>query len=119
MYEKKTGKLFEFAFSSPFILANKSKKEIDFSKKYGMLFGLIFQIVDDFIDETNSFMQIGKTPGKDKKQGKSTLLKIIGKKNIFNFCNNKIDKFLVKHKIEFKKYTNLEKILRFSLERIK
>ena len=34
--------------------------------------------MDDFIDE-NTFKEIGKTPGKDKKQGKRTLLSIIGK----------------------------------------
>ena len=74
MYEKKTGKLFEFAFSAPFILANESKDRIKFSKKYGLLFGLIFQIIDDLLDDINSFENIGKTPGKDKKQGNSCCL---------------------------------------------
>ena len=74
MYSKKTGKLFEFSFSAPFILKDKSKTDIQFAKEYGMLFGLIFQVIDDLIDEIGTFKKIGKTPGKDAKQGKSTLL---------------------------------------------
>ncbi len=55
MYSRKTGKLFEFSFSAPFILKNKSKIDIQFAKDYGMLFGLIFQIIDDLIDEIGTF----------------------------------------------------------------
>ena len=55
MYTKKTGKLFEFSFSAPFILAEETPRRIKFSKNYGSLFGIIFQIVDDLLDEINSF----------------------------------------------------------------
>ena len=117
MYKKKTGKLFEFSFSSPFILANETKQRITFSKEYGLLFGQIFQIIDDLLDEINSFARIGKTPGKDKKQGKSTLLNIIGKEKIIDFCNNKINKFINKNKKEFSENKLLEDLLKFNLTR--
>jgi len=117
MYKKKTGKLFEFSFSSPFILANETKQRINFSKEYGLLFGQIFQIIDDLLDEINSFERIGKTPGKDKKQGKSTLLNIIGKEKIIDFCNNKINKFINKNKKEFSENKFLEDLLKFNLTR--
>ncbi len=117
MYKKKTGKLFEFSFSSPFILANETKQRINFSKEYGLLFGQIFQIIDDVLDQINSFERIGKTPGKDKKQGKSTLLKIIGKEKIIDFCNNKINKFINKNKKEFSENKFLEDLLKFNLTR--
>tara|TARA_Y100000590_G_scaffold378706_1_gene445848 strand:+ start:102 stop:983 length:882 start_codon:yes stop_codon:yes gene_type:complete len=118
MYKKKTGKLFEFSFSSPFILKNETKKRIDFSKKYGLLFGQIFQIIDDLLDEINSFKKIGKTPGKDKKQGKSTLLNLIGEEKIIDFCKNTIDIFINKNKDEFKKYKVLESLLKYNLTRL-
>ena len=51
MYKLKTGSLFEFSFSSPFILTNHPKEIIKFYQRYGLLFGLIFQIIDDLIDE--------------------------------------------------------------------
>jgi len=117
MYKKKTGKLFEFSFSSPFILANETKQRITFSKEYGLLFGQIFQIIDDLLDEINSFERLGKTPGKDKKQGKSTLLNIIGKEKIIDFCNNKINKFIIKNKKEFNQNKFLEDLLKFNLIR--
>ena len=41
----------------------------------------MFQIIDDILDETKDFKFLGKTPGKDKKQGKSTLISSNGKRN--------------------------------------
>ncbi len=118
MYSRKTGKLFEFSFSAPFILRNKSKKDIQFAKEYGMLFGLIFQIIDDLIDEIGTFKNIGKTPGKDIKQGKSTLLRLMGEKNIYELCQKKISVFTLKYKNNLQKYPLLINLLKFGLKRI-
>ena len=41
----------------------------------------------------NSFKKIGKTPGKDKKQGKSTLLRLIGKNKLLIFVKKKFNNF--------------------------
>ena len=119
MYKLKTGSLFEFSFSSPFILTNHPKEIIKFYQRYGLLFGLVFQIIDDLIDETNSFKLIGKTPGKDKKQGKSTLLDLMGKKNVISFCHDEINKFIKKNNNYFKKNLILKELLKFNLTRIK
>ena len=119
MYKLKTGSLFEFSFSSPFILTNHPKEIIKFYQRYGLLFGIIFQIVDDLIDETKSFKLIGKTPGKDKKQGKSTLINLIGKKNVISFCHDEINKFIKKNNNHFKKNLILKELLEFNLTRIK
>ena len=119
MYKLKTGSLFEFSFSSPFILTNHPKEIIKFYQRYGLFFGLIFQIIDDLIDETKSFKLIGKTPGKDKKQGKSTLLDLMGKKNVISFCHDEINKFIKKNNYYFKKNSILKELLKFNLTRIK
>ena len=119
MYKLKTGSLFEFSFSSPFILTNHPKEIIKFYQRYGLLFGLIFQIIDDLIDETKSFKLIGKTPGKDKKQGKSTLLDLMGKKNVISFCHDEINQFIKKNNNYFKKNIFLKELLKFNLTRIK
>ena len=84
-----------------------------------MLFGVIFQIIDDLIDETKSFKLIGKTPGKDKKQGKSTLIDLMGKKNVISFCHDEINKFIKKNNNYFKKNLILKELLKFNLTRIK
>jgi geranylgeranyl pyrophosphate synthase len=119
MYNKKTGKLFEFSFAAPFILKNENTNKIKFGKNYGSVFGTIFQITDDILDEINSFKEIGKTPGKDKKQGKRTLLSILGKKKAIEFCDNLIEEFISKNKIYFSKYSELGDLLYYNIEKLK
>ena len=119
MYQKKTGKLFEFSFAAPFILTDESNSRIKFSKKYGLLFGVIFQIIDDLLDEINNFKKIGKTPGKDLKQGKRTLQSVIGKKNILSFCENMVDEFIDNNKQEFIRNPILSELLKFNIQRLK
>ncbi|MDC0057818.1 polyprenyl synthetase family protein [Pelagibacteraceae bacterium] len=119
MYSKKTGKLFEFSFAAPFIIKEESMNRIRFSQEYGSIFGTIFQIVDDFIDEGNSFKEIGKTPGKDKKQGKRTLLSAIGKAKVKYYCEDLINKFIKKYRIEFSKYPILEELLYYNIKKLK
>ncbi len=118
MYSNKTGKLFEYSFCSPFILANSSINKIKFAKEYGQLFGLIFQIVDDIIDEIGTLKKIGKTPGKDYKQGKSTLLSVMGKNKVIKFCNDEINSFEIKYRSHLKDNKLLIDLLYFSLNRV-
>jgi len=118
MYYKKTGRLFEFSFASPFIINKQSEKKINFSKSYGSLFGTLFQIADDFIDETNTFKEIGKTPGKDKKQGKRTLLSAIGKTRVRDYSIKIIEEFIKKYKSDFYKYPILKDLLYYNIEKL-
>ena len=77
-------------------MAGASKKEIKFASEYGSTFGLIFQILDDYLDVYGKKENIGKTPGKDNKQRKSTIL---------NYYNNK--KSIHKHCLEiFRKFND-------------
>ena len=117
MYKRKTGKLFEYSFAAPFVLANLKENEIKFAKEYGLLFGLIFQIVDDLIDEIGTFKKIGKTPGKDFEQGKSTLLKLLGKDEVIKFCLNEINLFKKKYN-DFLKKDSLIELLYLGIKRI-
>ena len=119
MYNKKTGKLFEFSFAAPFIIKNKTIQKIQFSKNYGSVFGTIFQITDDILDEINSFKEIGKTPGKDKKQGKRTLLSAIGKIKAINFCEELAENFINTYKKEFLRYPILKEILFYNIQKLK
>ena len=119
MYNKKTGKLFEFSFAAPFIIKNKTIQKIHFSKNYGSVFGTIFQITDDILDEINSFKVIGKTPGKDKKQGKRTLLSAIGKIKAIKFCEELAENFINTYKKEFLRYPILKEILFYNIQKLK
>ena len=119
MYNKKTGKLFEFSFAAPFILKNENTNKIKFGKNYGSVFGTIFQITDDILDEINSFKEIGKTPGKDKKQGKRTLLSVLGKIKAIEFCDRLAGQFIQKNKTYFSKYPTLANLLYYNIEKLK
>jgi farnesyl diphosphate synthase len=119
MYNKKTGRLFEFAFAAPFIIANKNNGTINFSKNFGSIFGTLFQISDDILDEMNTFKEIGKTPGKDKKQGKRTLLSILGKDRTIDFCENLVKFFMESNKKYFLKFPELSLLLSYNIEKLK
>ena len=118
MYEMKTSALFSFCCSAPYILAKKDKEDIIFAENFGKLFGTIFQIIDDIIDEEQDFKTLGKTPGKDRKQGKGTLLSIKNKKNIRNFCLKKIEDFEIKNKRNYGQYDILKKLISINLKEL-
>ena len=107
----KTSALFRYCCVAPFIVAEKNKKDMKFAEDFGNLYGLIFQILDDINDETENFLFLGKTPGKDKRQGKSTFVSNVDKEKAIIFCNKKINKFIKSNKRYFDKWKILEKIL--------
>jgi farnesyl diphosphate synthase len=119
MYNKKTGKLFEFSFAAPFIMKNEKNSKVKFGKNFGSVFGTIFQITDDILDEMNSFKEIGKTPGKDKKQGKRTLLSILGKIKAIEFCDKLANEFIKRNKQYFSRYPKLGDLLYYNIEKLK
>ena len=118
MYEMKTAALFSFSCCAPFILSQKSIKDVNFAYEFGRLFGLIFQIADDILDEELDFKSLGKTPGKDKKQGKSTLLSKFKLNKLRVFCLQEIEKFEKKNKYFLKKYPILKNLLYYNLDRL-
>jgi len=112
MYLMKTSSLFSYCCTAPFILAEKNKKDLKFAEEFGNLYGLVFQIIDDISDETENFLSLGKTPGKDKRQGKSTLVSNVNKEKAIVFCNKKINKFIRINKKFFSRWQILEEVLR-------
>ena len=53
IHEQKTARLFEFCLAAPFIISNRSRREIEMSREYGKIIGTIFQIIDDVHDYEN------------------------------------------------------------------
>jgi farnesyl diphosphate synthase len=47
-------------------------------EKYAFYLGLAFQIVDDILDVTSDTAVLGKTPGKDAQQNKTTYVSLLG-----------------------------------------
>ena len=113
MQRKKTGKLFNFCCVSAAIIANRSKKE---KKELGMLgedIGLLFQLIDDFLDIYSSKKILGKQNKKDKKKGKSTLLSLFGIKKTQKYTENLKKKILRKLLKHGKKAEDLKNTIEF------
>lgn len=74
----KTGQLFEFACEAGAILGEAKQDDRDRLRSYARDMGLVFQITDDLLDVTGTTEKTGKAVGKDKEQGKATLVSILG-----------------------------------------
>ena len=116
---KKTGKLFSFCCVAPLIIKKKNKKEIKKFENIGADIGLLFQVADDLIDYKGSSLVAGKKTGKDKKQGKATLISLLGYKNTIKYANNLILKINNKLKNYGSKSKDLSKTLDYILNRKK
>ena len=89
--ENKTGKLLTAPFTMASLIAGG--KNFNEYKTLGETFGKLFQWTDDLLDVKSSFEKMGKTPGKDKVQGKVTAVSVYGEKvaekmvqNAFTSC---------------------------------
>src|SRR6056300_1227901 len=87
---KKTGKLFSFCCMAPLIKKKKDNKLIKEFDQIGSDIGLLFQIVDDLIDYMGQSSIAGKKTRKDEKQGKATLISLLGYKNAVKYKDNLI-----------------------------
>ena len=113
MQRKKTGKLFKFCVQSASIIGNKSKLENIRFGKLGEEIGLLFQLSDDFLDLKGSKKLVGKPIKKDKKKGKSTLIKLMGYENALRYADNLKKKILIKLKKHGKNAKNLIETIKF------
>ncbi len=55
-----------------------NEKQLKRLREYGLKIGLGFQIADDILDVCGTSKQLGKTSGKDAKQGKQTYPAVVG-----------------------------------------
>ncbi|KFK32635.1 hypothetical protein AALP_AA6G269000 [Arabis alpina] len=78
MHLRKTGSLLEASAVLGAIIGGGSEEEIEKVRNFARCIGLLFQVVDDILDETKTSEELGKTAGKDKIAGKLTYLKVMG-----------------------------------------
>ena len=72
IHRSKTGALITTSVEIGAYLGDASDDEQRAVTAFGERIGLVFQIVDDILDETSSSDQLGKTVGKDRSQRKAT-----------------------------------------------
>ncbi len=60
--------------------------------EFGRNLGLLFQMVDDILDETQDSATLGKTAGKDRESGKLTLVSLLGIEEAHNRIRKEKDR---------------------------
>lgn len=79
--EMKTGCLIAYAVQAGAIIGNASSEEYSALTTYARKIGIAFQISDDILDVIGDSALMGKTLGKDAKQGKLTFVSLYGLDN--------------------------------------
>ena len=117
MQRKKTGKLFEFCCLAPAIVAKQNVRIQKEMSTVGEELGLLFQITDDFLDIKGNKKSAGKPVNKDKKKGKSTLIKLFGYEKTLKFALDRKKMIINKLKKYGKKSNKLIEVSNFILNR--
>jgi len=78
IHRNKTAKLITASVMLGGILANAPASQLDVLREYGQATGLLFQIIDDLLDQEQTTEALGKTAGKDAAQRKLTYPALIG-----------------------------------------
>ena len=117
MQKKKTGKLFQFCCPAPAIISGKDNKTIKDMSIIGEELGLLFQIADDLLDIKGIKRNVGKPLNKDKKKGKSTLIKLFGYEKTLEFALRRKKTIISKLKKYGNKSRKLVELTDFILDR--
>ena len=78
LHRGKTGALFNASVELGLILGNADTVTRIALMEYANCLGLLFQITDDILDVTGTIEELGKTPGSDIRQHKSTYVSLLG-----------------------------------------
>ncbi|WP_081326533.1 polyprenyl synthetase family protein [Wolbachia pipientis] len=120
--QKKTASLFSACCEAAAIISGATGNEVDRLKKFGLNFGMAFQIIDDMLDYIATQDTSGKKQGKDFFDGKPTLPAIIayerGNKEEREFWNKCFT--LNEHNLsQALNYIKKHDAIRFSIEEAK
>jgi len=78
IHERKTAAMIKASVTAGAVLFHASEDDIDAIGLYGDHLGLVFQIVDDILDEVGDENKLGKSVGKDKDAKKITFARVYG-----------------------------------------
>ncbi len=74
----KTAALIKASCTIGAIVAGASDSQIKKASEYAQALGLAFQIIDDILDVTGTFEDLGKPIGSDEQSGKTTFVTLVG-----------------------------------------
>ncbi len=97
IHELKTGRFIRASFICPLILSiGKEDLSGEFSLlEYADKLGLLFQVIDDILDETSDVATLGKPIGSDKDNDKATYVSLMGIEGAKNFASKVYDEMML------------------------
>lgn len=78
IHRRKTGAMFWVSLRLGGLIGRAGERQLHALEAYGKKLGLAFQIVDDLLDVQGEQATLGKTVGKDLRQGKPTFPAVLG-----------------------------------------
>ena len=99
------------------MISGASKKTIREMSVIGEEVGLLFQIADDLLDVKGNKKNVGKPVKKDKRKGKSTIIKLLGYNKTLEFALKRKKMIIRKLNKYGNKSDELIKTLNFILDR--
>jgi geranylgeranyl diphosphate synthase type II len=78
IHSRKTGALLRCALVSGGRLGGARRALLDRLERFGDAFGILFQVVDDLLNEVGSYEVLGRKKGGDRLRGKATYPSILG-----------------------------------------
>ena len=84
----KTTELLKCSALMGVLAAGGNEAQMKAAEEYAVHLGLAFQIQDDILDVTATTEELGKTPGKDEREGKATFVSLYG----IDKCRKIVDK---------------------------
>jgi geranylgeranyl diphosphate synthase type II len=91
IHERKTAALIKASVMSGAALFGAKPEELHALETYGACVGLVFQLIDDILDETGTAQSLGKTPGKDSGSDKQTFARLYGTEESMKLARRKTD----------------------------
>nr|ACA21458.2 geranyl diphosphate synthase 2 [Picea abies]AMK97470.1 geranyl disphosphate synthase [synthetic construct] len=88
----KTAVLLECSVVCGAIMGGASEDDIERARRYARCVGLLFQVVDDILDVSQSSEELGKTAGKDLISDKATYPKLMGLEKAKEFADELLNR---------------------------
>lgn len=102
IHKKKTGMLISACILIPSLISQQTNSIHKNLIILGENLGLLYQMVDDYLDATSDVKKLGKNPGKDFQRKKATYFSLYGKEKLLNVIDttkDEIDKISLKLKL--------------------
>ena len=119
MHSLKTGALLTASIVAGGLTASASQEKLACLEKFGNHIGLAFQVTDDILDVEGTSKTLGKTPGKDAKENKSTYVNLLGLERAKHVASESLEKALIELNSFDESAESLRKIAKLIVQRKK